>query len=502
METLMHRGIVVRSKPHHSSRTPIARYCATVLVSASLSATLFVGCSDTQDFSALNTMNNDALAVRRPPTTQPPQGADDRLQGGATTTFVTTDEAFAQAAPNLSVQSLRLHDEGDSLFALEFAARGGNGLRGGLGPLFNHVSCEGCHVADGRGQPIVPQGENNSLLLRIGVAGQDAHGEPLALTGFGGQIQDQAVAGVQVESKFTIQYTEQRGTFNDGTAYSLRLPTYRLQNSYIPVPQNALISPRVASPVFGLGLLEALDEQTILANADPDDRNQDGISGKANYVWDVQQQRTRLGRFGWKANQPDLRQQNAAAFNGDMGITSQLFPTENSAGQPQAVAAHPPEVSNNELRAVDHYTRTLGVPARRNTSDAAVQRGKIVFSDAKCNVCHTPSMRTGNVPNLPEISNQTIFAYTDMLVHDMGEGLADNRADFLANGREWRTPPLWGIGLTQTVNKHTQLLHDGRARNLTEAILWHDGEARQSKDYFKGLNSSDRAALVKFLESL
>jgi CxxC motif-containing protein (DUF1111 family) len=386
---------------------------------------------------------------------------------------------------------------------LEFAARAGNGHPGGLGPLFHHTSCEGCHVGDGRGQPIVPAGENNSLLIRIGVAGQDATtGGPLPLTGFGGQVQDRAIPGVRAEAQFQIQYTEQRGTFNDGTAYSLRVPRYTLQNAYLPVPANALMSPRVASPVFGLGLLEAITEQTILANADPDDRNQDGISGKANYVWDVQQQRTQLGRFGWKANQPSLPQQNAAAFNGDMGITSPLFPTENSDGQIQAIPAHPPEVGNQGLRAVDHYTRTLGVPARRNTTDAAVQRGKVVFADARCGACHIPSMRTGTLPNVPEVSNQTIFAYTDLLLHDMGEGLADNRSDFLANGREWRTPPLWGIGLTQTVNGHTQLLHDGRARNLMEAILWHDGEARQSRDYVRGLNSADRAALVKFLESL
>ncbi len=502
METRIISRIALRSKPQRFSSLAVVQYCASLLTASMLvSSSLFVvGCSDTADLSALN---NDALAARRPQQPpQPPEGADDRLQGGATTVFNTTEEAFGQAAPNLSQQSLRLHDAGDSAFAVEYTARPTPGHPSGLGPLFNHVSCEGCHIADGRGQPIVPAGENNSLLLRVGIAGMDAHGEPLPLTGFGGQIQDQAVTGVQVESKFRIQYTEQRGAFNDGMAYSLRIPTYVLQNSYAPVPQNALISPRVASPVFGLGLLEALDEQTILANADPNDNNRDGISGKANYVWDVQAQQTRLGRFGWKANQPHLQQQNAAAFNGDMGVTSQLFPTENSAGQPQAIAAHAPEVNNQTLRAVDHYTRTLGVPARRNTTDAAVQRGKIVFADAKCNACHVPSMRTGNVPNLPEISNQTIFAYTDMLVHDMGEGLADNRADFLANGREWRTAPLWGIGLTQTVNKHTQLLHDGRARNLTEAILWHDGEARQSKDYFKGLNSSDRAALMKFLESL
>jgi CxxC motif-containing protein (DUF1111 family) len=467
------------------------------LMAALLATSLFVfGCSESEDFSSSVA---DAQAARR---NQPQPRGDERLAGGATTVFLETEDAFAQAAPNLSPESLRLHDAGDSAFAVEYTARPSMGHPGGLGPIFNHVACESCHIGDGRGQPIVPAGEMNTMLLRIGVAGMDMHGEPLPLTNFGGQIQDQAIAGVQPEAKFSIRYTEQPGSFSDGTPYSLRSPSYVLGNSYMPIPGNALVSPRVASPVFGLGLLEAITEQTILENADPDDRDQDGISGKANYVWDAKAQRVALGRFGWKANQPNLFQQNAAAFNGDMGVTSSLFPNESSAGQLQAIPAHAPEVSDRALNAVEHYTRTLGVPARRNTTDAAVQRGKIIFTDAKCGVCHTPSMRTGTIPNVPEISNQTIFAYTDMLVHDMGAGLADNRSDFLANGREWRTAPLWGIGLTQTVNKHTQLLHDGRARNFVEAIMWHDGEARQSREYVRGLNKDDRMALVKFLESL
>jgi CxxC motif-containing protein (DUF1111 family) len=500
-------------KPPKAARQTSSLVAAIASLTIGAIVFLLTGCSETS-LLPINTESADNLPsiAGAPPRQQPPEQApqptgDDRLPGGATTVFVDTEDAFSQAAPNLSPQSLRRHAEGDTAFAIAFAARATATNPGGLGPIFNHVSCESCHVGDGRGHPVAAAGEMNTLLLRVGVAGADAHGEPLPLPGFGGQIQDQAVRGVQKEAEFSIAYTEQQGTFADGTPYSLRVPRYIINNPYVMFPMNAQVSPRIASPVFGLGLLEAVPEATIVGFADPDDRNRDGISGKANYVWNVREQRTTLGRFGWKANQPTLTQQNAAAFNGDMGVTSSLFPNESSAGQPQAIAAHPPEISDGTVGAVTHYTRTLGVPARRNLHDPAVQRGKQVFAAANCTGCHIPAMRTasvvaGGLPTVPELSNQVIFPYTDMLVHDMGEGLADNRPDFAANGREWRTPPLWGIGLTGVVNKHTFLLHDGRARNLMEAILWHGGEAAASREYVRALPRTDRDALVKFLESL
>lgn len=474
-------------------------FCAMMIAGTGM----MTGCS-TEAITPIQTDAVDAeattlaIAARQ----NPPRGADERLSGGATTVFLTDETAFGQAAPNLSAASLLKHDEGDEAFAAEFAARASAGHPAGLGPLFHHVSCEGCHVGDGRGMPALDDQGFNSMLLRLSQMGIDAHGEPAAIAGFGGQLQDQAIAGVRPEGKFAINYTEQPDTFADGTQYSLRAPRYVIQNTYIPLPAGTQVSPRIASPVFGLGLLEALDEETILAAADPNDRNRDGISGKANYVWDEKSQKVVIGRFGWKANQPSLLQQNAAAFNGDMGVTTSLFPTESSAGQIQAIPAHAPEVDDATLDAVVHYTRTLGVPARRNITDPAVQRGKVIFADAKCGVCHTPSLRTGTVPNVPEISNQIIFPYTDLLVHDMGEGLADNRPDFAANGREWRTTPLWGLGLTATVNKHTFLLHDGRARNVMEAIMWHGGEAQASRDHVRRLPKGDRDALLAFLASL
>lgn len=473
--------------------------CTRLLLAALTTAFTLTACASdaTQPINLDAALSAEAAAARR----NPPR-ADERLAGGATTVFLTDEDAFGQAAPNLSAESLRRHDQGDTAFGAEFAFTASAEHPGGLGPIFHHVSCEGCHVGDGRGRPVALAGEMNSLLLRLSVPGTDAHGGGLPVAGFGGQLQDQAVAGVQKEGSFVINYTEQAGTFADGTSYSLRSPRYVIQNTYTSLAANALVSPRVASPVFGLGLLEAVDEKTILALADPDDLDKDGISGKANYVWNVKTQKTTLGRFGWKANQPSLLQQNAAAFNGDMGVTTTLFPDESSAGQPQAIPAHAPEVGDATLNAVVHYTRTLGVPARRNVDDPTVRRGRELFDAAKCNSCHVPSLRTGTLADVPEVSNQVIFPYTDMLVHDMGEGLADNRSDFLANGREWRTPPLWGIGLTSVVNKHTFFLHDGRARNLMEAVLWHGGEAQASRDAVRKLPKQDRDALVKFLESL
>jgi CxxC motif-containing protein (DUF1111 family) len=264
-----------------------------------------------------------------------------------------------------------------------------------------------------------------------------------------------------------------------------------------------MISPRVAPPVFGLGLLEAVDESSILALADEQDLNKDGISGKPNYAWNIVEGKKTLGKFGWKAANPSILQQSAGAYNEDMGITSFVFPHESSTGQSQYDGLDDEyEVSDSILYAVEFYIRTLAVPARRNADDAMVLQGKKIFTEAKCVACHVPRLRTKVDVSFPEISNQVIFPYTDMLVHDMGTELADNRPDYDATGQEWRTAPLWGIGLTRVVNGHQNFLHDGRARTLMEAIMWHGGEAEQSKEYIRTISGSDRAALIKFLESL
>jgi CxxC motif-containing protein (DUF1111 family) len=258
--------------------------------------------------------------------------------------------------------------------------------------------------------------------------------------------------------------------------------------------------------MIGLGLLEAIPERTLLALADPDDRDGDGISGRPNRVWDWAQQRQVMGRFGWKANQPTVAQQATGAFLGDIGITSALFPRQNCTAAQARCSTVPtggqPEISPERLDPVIFYSRTLAVPARRDLDDPVVQRGERLFAQAQCGRCHIPTLHTSPVNELPTLSHQTIHPYTDLLLHDMGAELSDERPDFDATGREWRTPPLWGIGLVFTVNGHTNFLHDGRARNVTEAILWHGGEAEAAREHFRHLPRPDREALVRFLESL
>ena len=255
--------------------------------------------------------------------------------------------------------------------------------------------------------------------------------------------------------------------------------------------------------MYGLGLIEAIAEADILANVDENDANADGISGRANYVWSVRDQQLKLGRFGWKANNPTAYQQTAEAFNQDMGITSPYFPNENCHNQGNCTndTATATSIDDAFVKLTAFYFQTLAVPAARNLNDATVKRGKELFEKAYCAKCHAPKFVTGT-HDIAELSNQTIYPYSDWLVHDMGQGLADNRPDNLATGTEWRTAPLWGIGLTQVVNPNARFLHDGRARTLEEAILWHDGEASYSRDYYKNLSKKDRDAVIAFLKAL
>ncbi|MBS1538260.1 MAG: c-type cytochrome [Bacteroidetes bacterium] len=426
---------------------------------------------------------------------------NDALSGGATTIFDATSKAFANPAPNLSAQSFELHQEGDVAFEAKFVTAPAT-INSGLGPIYNNIACVSCHASDGRGTPPNEGEELTSMLFRLSIPGFAPDGGPNPAPGFGGQLQPRAVIGSVSEGNVRITYKEIQGAFPDGEKYSLRQPTYTIINPYTALPAGLMISPRVAPPVFGLGLLEAVPESSILAIADESDANKDGISGRPNYVFDVTNKRTALGRFGLKCNMPNLRQQNAGAYNGDMGITSSVFPDENSVGQVQAIPAHAVEVDDKTLDAVVHYTRTLAVPSRRNTNDETVKRGKQLFMQANCLGCHTPTLKTGTVADIPEISNQTIHPYTDLLLHDMGDELSDGRPDYLATANEWRTSPLWGIGLTELVNGHSNFLHDGRARNFIEAILWHGGEASTSREYFKKLPQSDRKAIIAFLRSL
>jgi CxxC motif-containing protein (DUF1111 family) len=266
-----------------------------------------------------------------------------------------------------------------------------------------------------------------------------------------------------------------------------------------------MVSPRIAPAVMGVGLLEAVPAGDITARADPDDSDGDGISGRPNQVWDPVAEAMALGRFGWKAGQPTVRAQAAAAFVGDLGITSTLHPDQPCTAVEADCAAAPdggmPELDDNKLDRVTFYNRTLAVPARRDVTDVAVQAGAQNFAELGCSSCHTPTMSTGD-DDIPALAQQEIHPYTDLLLHDMGSRLADDRPEFAASGTEWRTAPLWGIGLVERVNGHTRFLHDGRARSLEEAILWHGGEAAAAQQGFRDLSATERAELIAFLESL
>lgn len=431
------------------------------------------------------------------------------MAGGETTVIINTSNAYATPAPNLSSADLALHLSGDVLFESVFVTPPST-VNSGLGPIFNNSSCISCHPKDGRAAFPLEINARSGFFLRASIPGNTATGGPIPVPGFGLQIQNQAVFGATAEAKYQVTYTTVVEDFPDGTKITLRKPTYSLIDSYIPVPSAVLLSPRIGTPVFGLGLLEAIPDSDILLREDINDRDNDGISGKANYVYDAKTGQKKLGRFGWKANTASLFEQCAAAFVNDMGITNPLFP--NKPGKGQSNGNYPEkslfykgntttDIDAPILDAVTFYTQTLAVPASRFHDQEAVRNGARLFEQIDCGKCHIPKQKTGYSP-ISALAFQTIYPYTDLLLHDMGEGLADHRPDFLADGREWKTRPLWGIGFQFLVNGHTQFLHDGRAQNLTEAILWHGGEAENAKNKFKGLSKKDRDDILQFLNSL
>lgn len=431
------------------------------------------------------------------------------LLGGQTTIYNTTPNAFGQPAPGLEREHELLFFVGNSFFNQNWvSAPASTTARDGLGPSYNARSCASCHFKDGRGQPPVDGEVGTGFLIRLNIPERDPiTNQYLPDPNYGSQVQDIALQGLIPEGQIAITYEEFTGTYADGTTYSLRMPTYTIVDlAYGDLDPNVMLSPRIANQVIGLGLLEAIPEETILGFSDPDDSNGDGISGRPNYVWNILEAQLTLGRFGWKANQPSLIQQNSAAFNGDIGITTRVFPVENcptiQVDCLNAVNGGVPEIDDDDLDKVTLYTSSLSVPAQRDFDNPDVMLGEALFTEIGCANCHIMEIETGEHPTIPALSNQTIRPFTDLLLHDMGDGLADNAPDFEATGTEWRTPPLWGIGLFETVNDHTYYLHDGRARNLEEAILWHDGEAQQARTNFTELSVEDRAALIAFLQSL
>ena len=440
------------------------------------------------------------------------------LSGGSATATVTGAEAFSMPSANLTPARQLAFNVGNSFFRNPWiSAPSSTAARDGLGPLFNTNTCQSCHIKDGRGHPPLPtDGNAVSMLVRLSIPAQSdnvehqkqlLHNGVIAEPVYGGQLQDMANPGIAAEGRIRMNWQPQTLQFSDGTAIELMKPSLQITDlAYGELHPQTLFSARIAPPMIGLGLLEAISDADLLAQEDADDTNADGISGRANRVWNIEKQATTIGRFGWKAGQPSLLQQDAGAFAGDMGLTSRLAHSDDCTTTQSdcrnAPSGGEKEVSDNILNQVLFYSRNLAVPARRNANTPEVLRGKQLFSDAGCTGCHTPSFTTKSDAAEPELANQQIFPYTDLLLHDMGDGLADHRPDFLASGSEWRTPPLWGIGLTQDVNGHTRFLHDGRARNLMEAVLWHGGEAEAAQKKVLAMDKADRDALLAFLNSL
>ena len=439
--------------------------------------------------------------------------ADPRFPGGETTTSVQGANAFSQPAANLSFEDRLNFSVGNSFFRNPWvSAPATTEARDGLGPIFNTNSCQGCHIKDGRGHP--PNDDQPlsvSTLIRISIPEttektakphQGVINEPT----YGDQIQGFAVPSVPAEMRTHWEWEPHILEGSNGKTYELRKPKISFdQFGYGELHPETRFSPRVAPAMIGLGLLEAIPESDIRAQADPDDRDNNGISGRANEVWDARQKKLTLGRYGWKAGKPNVEQQSAAAFFGDMGLSSSIHP--GSPCQPaqtqcrNAPNGGAPEVSDEILSVVTFYSKHLAPPSRPNALQPEIVDGESLFHQVGCAECHTPSWKTGEIAN-PSLANQAIYPYTDLLLHDMGEGLADHRQEFSATGTEWRTAPLWGLGDYIDVNGHTELLHDGRARDAFEAILWHGGEATNSRDKVLALSDSEQTLLVQFLNSL
>ena len=441
------------------------------------------------------------------------------LTAAEATAFVTGRNAFSMPLPTLDDAENARFAVGNSFFRRNWVeAPASTTARDGLGPHFIARSCAGCHVQDGRGAP--PDFRKGlseppvALLMRLSIPGTGAHGGVVPDPVYGDQLNNAAIQGVQPEGQVRIRYQTLRGKFADGTPYTLRKPLYSLTNlAYGPLAPGAMISPRIAPQLVGVGLLDAIPESDILTNAAMQAASAGPIKGQPNYVWDDFAQDLRVGRFGWKANQASVASQTAGAFLGDIGITSTQHPDEactpkqkDCLAAPRGAQGKAPEIDDRTLSDVIFYQAVLAPAARRNVNDAKVLRGQALFAQAQCSVCHRPSYTTGAAP-FPSLSSAKvqglkIWPYTDLLLHDMGPNLADGRPDFAANGRQWKTPPLWGVGLIHDVNGHRRLLHDGRANGVEEAILWHGGEAQAARQHVLQLNTRDRRALVAFVESL
>jgi CxxC motif-containing protein (DUF1111 family) len=515
----------------------VAAGAGAALLSAALPlclATAAAGGSDNLPTTRTDLTDKDKArveAVTEPTTDFTKPENFELMQGGAGTSKKRVNQdAFSQSSANISFEEEGTFKLGNALFRkLWVSSPSSTQASDGLGPLFNARACQSCHLKDGRGHPPEGNPDATSMFLRL-ARDAETEAERKAVADrtvlnfpdpvYGGQLQDLAVPGLAGEGRMEIAYEEVPVTLADGTTVSLRKPSYAVSDpAYGPLNTATTLSPRVAPPMIGLGLVEQIHPADILAKADPDDVDGDGISGRAALVREkvvkrgAKQGDVVLGRFGWKAEMPSIRQQSADAFASDIGISSPDAPRHfGDCTEAEAACLEMPtgvqdrlgdtEAPDPVLDLVTFYSQNLAVPARRDVGEPEVLRGKKVFYESGCASCHTPKFVTRrDAPNKAH-AFQLIWPYSDFLLHDMGEGLADGQRVGDASGSEWRTPPLWGIGLTERVSGHTFFLHDGRARNLTEAILWHGGEGQAARDRFAELPASDREALVKFLESL
>ncbi len=450
----------------------------------------------------------------------------ERLPAGAATTKkLVNRDSFSYPQANLTFAQQEEFNLGNGFFTKVWvSAPSSTEASDGLGPLFNARGCQNCHLKDGRGHPPGNSTDDGvSMFLRLSVPPRTDADRALIESRaanvipdpvYGTQLQNFAVPGLKAEGRMVIDYTDLPVTLGDGTVVTLRSPNYSVADlGYGPMAKDVMLSPRVAPQMVGLGLVEQIPVEDILAHADEADADKDGISGKPNWVTDLATGKVALGRFGWKDGAPTIRTQSAEAFAGDIGIATPLVNRPHgdcmegevacmSAPTGEQARLGVGEAPDPILDLVTFYAQDLAVPQRRDIDKPEVLRGKAAFYKAGCISCHVPKYVTSRKAPDPQHKFQLIWPYSDFLLHDMGDGLADYRPEGQADGYEWRTAPLWGTGLTEAVSGHTFFLHDGRARNLTEAILWHGGEAQKSRDSFAQMSKSERDDLVSFLESL
>ena len=460
-------------------------------------------------------------------------------QGGDTGISISSAESYSKPSSNLTASRKGHFFIGNAFFRQPWViAPASTDSRDGLGALFNVAACQSCHVKDGRGHaPMTSDDDADSLLIRLAMPAttdeqrqqlQNSLIEKVVHPMYGGQLQDRGIQGVPAEARIAVQWTDKPVTFADGHIETLRAPTFNLTKpGYGAFDDDLMVSPRVALPMIGLGLLEQIPDEAIKKQAVDNKNSTNGdISGKFNWVMDPQTGKHALGRFGWKAGQTKLITQNQSAFNEDMGLTSNIRPHEScmptqtacmnatTGADEQGNGKPPVEVNDEVAKFVEFYTRNLAVPHRRDADDTLVLAGKKRFYDMGCQSCHTPRYQLPKTDDDHlEQHGQVIYPYTDLLLHDMGDDLADRtiagklpakniQVEFLANSYEWRTPALWGIGLAQTVDPQATFLHDGRARTLMEAVLWHGGEAQKQQQKVLKLDKQGRSELNAFLQSL